>query len=313
MEYRKTLQELTLLDRFLFAETMEKPENMQAVLEIILGRDLVLKYLPQAEKEQRISSRFRFVKLDVWAQDEEGAVYDTEVQARNTGNLPKRSRYYQALIDSKMLEPGVDNFNDLGPVFIIMIMPFDLFGEKKYRYTFAMQCEEVPGVKLDDGAVRIFLNTRGQDGEDITPELKELLYLIEHTNDRERVFQSEQVRRISESVRTIQNNEEVGVRYMQAWEEILMERREAREETLKEVQHLIDEAEQKQNEAEKKQNEAEQETDRIKREARKLMDEAHDRELDVFLNLLNRGFSVEEAKAITNSREDIVKEALTRQ
>ncbi|MCD8152556.1 MAG: Rpn family recombination-promoting nuclease/putative transposase [Clostridiales bacterium] len=291
MEYRKTLQELTLLDRFLFEETMEKPENMQAVLEIILGRNLVLKYLPQAEKEQRTSSRFRFVKLDVWAQDEEGAVYDTEVQARNTGNLPKRTRYYQALIDSKMQEPGVDDFNDHGPVFIIMIMPFDLFGEKKYRYTFTMQCEEVPGVKLDDGAVRIFLNTRGQDGEGITPELKELLYLIEHTNDRERVFQSEQVRRISESVRTIQNNEEVGVRYMQAWEEILMERREAREETLKEVQHLIDEAE--------------QETDRIKREA-------HDREVNVFVNLLEHGISVEEAKNITSSGDDIVRQAIAR-
>ncbi|MCD8218378.1 MAG: hypothetical protein LUD01_10175 [Clostridiales bacterium] len=111
-----------------------------------------------------------------------------------------------------------------------MIMPFDLFREKKYRYTFSMRCEEVEGISLNDGAVRIFLNTHGEDEENITPELKELLYLIENTNDRGRVFQSEKVRKISESVRTIQNNEEVGVRYMQAWEERLMYEREAREE-----------------------------------------------------------------------------------
>jgi len=230
MDHRKTLQELTLFDRFLFDETMEKPENMQAMLEIILGKDIMLKYLPQTEKEQRTSSGFRFVKMDVWAQDEEGVVYDAEAQQRNTGNLPKRSRYYQSLIDCKLLQPGVDNFNELNSVVIIMFMPFDLFHEKRYRYTFSMRCEEVTGISLNDGAVRIFLNTHGEDDENITPELKELLYLIEHTNDRQKVFQSEKVRQIRDSVQMIQQNEEVGVRYMQAWEERLMYEREAREE-----------------------------------------------------------------------------------
>ncbi len=136
MEHRKTLQELTLFDRFLFDETMENPENMRTMLEIILGKDIMLKYLPQSEKEQRTSSSFRFVKMDVWAQDEEGVIYDAETQRKNTGNLPKRSRYYQSLIDCKLLQPGVDDFNKLNPVVIIMIMPFDLFREKKYRYTF---------------------------------------------------------------------------------------------------------------------------------------------------------------------------------
>lgn len=94
MEQRKTLRELTLLDRFLFNEAMEKPENMQAVLEIILGKEVVLKYLPQSEKEQRTSPVFRYVKLDVWTQDEDDVVYEIEAQRVNTGNLPKRSRYY---------------------------------------------------------------------------------------------------------------------------------------------------------------------------------------------------------------------------
>ena len=34
---RKSLKDLTLLDRFLFAEAMEDPETMQILLEIILG------------------------------------------------------------------------------------------------------------------------------------------------------------------------------------------------------------------------------------------------------------------------------------
>ena len=50
---RKELKDLDLLDRFLFAEAIEDPETMELILEIILGRDIVLKHLPQAEKEQR--------------------------------------------------------------------------------------------------------------------------------------------------------------------------------------------------------------------------------------------------------------------
>ena len=45
MTKRRSLEELTLLDRFLFAETMEDPENLRILLEIILGKDLVLKHL----------------------------------------------------------------------------------------------------------------------------------------------------------------------------------------------------------------------------------------------------------------------------
>ena len=231
MKQKKTLKDLTLLDRFLFAEAMEDPENMRTVLEIILGKEVVLKYLPQAEKEKRTSPYYRFVKLDVWAQDMQDAVYDTEVQGEDTGNLPKRSRYYQSMIDSKLMEPGEIDFNKLNQVFIIVIAPFDLFGQKRYKYTFKMSCEEVPGLQLEDGAVRIFLNTRGENPEEVSPELVELLRYIEHT-DKEtgQNCKSERVRQMHKRIEVIKSSEEVSVRYMQEWEERELERKEAREE-----------------------------------------------------------------------------------
>ena len=64
------------------------------------------------------------------------------------------------MIDSRLLPPGCIDFNLLNPVVIIMIMPFDLFGYELYRYTFKMQCEEVPELELGDDATRIFLNSR---------------------------------------------------------------------------------------------------------------------------------------------------------
>ncbi|MCD8045322.1 MAG: Rpn family recombination-promoting nuclease/putative transposase [Clostridiales bacterium] len=228
------LRELTLLDRFLFDEAMEIPDNMRTVLEIILGKDVALKYLPQTEKEQRRSPKERFIRMDVWAQDEDDTIYDAEVQKTNTRNLPKRSRYYQSLIDSKLLTPGVIDFNNLNAVFIIIIAPFDLFGEDRYVYTFSMQCEEVAGLKLQDGATRIFLNTHGKDHDGITPELRELLYFMEHTNDSDMVIRNDGIRRLHDSVRAIQDNEEIGVKYMQAWEEKIMWEQEAHAKGLEE-------------------------------------------------------------------------------
>ncbi len=101
MAIHKALKDLNLLDRFLFAEAMEDPVIMQTILEIILGRDVLLKYPPQTEKEQRSSPLLRYIRLDVMAMDEEGNLYDTEVQKEDTGNLPKRSRLYQGMIDTK--------------------------------------------------------------------------------------------------------------------------------------------------------------------------------------------------------------------
>ena len=53
----KDLKDLNLLDRFLFAEAMEDPQNMRDVLEIILGKDVVLKHLPRQKKKHGFHQR----------------------------------------------------------------------------------------------------------------------------------------------------------------------------------------------------------------------------------------------------------------
>lgn len=205
------------------------------VLEIILGREILLKFLPQTEREIRRSPIYRQIKLDVWAQDMQDAIHDTEVQKTNTKNLPRRSRHYQSLIDSKLLQPGEVDFNTLNDIYIIIISPFDLFGLKRYRYTFRMKCDEENELRLEDGAVRIFLNTRGENYEEVNPELTELLRYMEHTTEISgRDCKSGRIKKLQERVQCIKSDEEVGVKYMQAWEEREIERIEARAEGLAE-------------------------------------------------------------------------------
>ena len=226
------LEDLTLLDRFLFSETIEDPRNLQIILEIILGKEVLLKYLPQPEKEQKKSPLYRYIRLDVWSEDLAHTVYDVEVQKKDTRNLPRRSRFYQSLMDGRLLKPGESDFNQLKDVCLIIIAPFDIFGYEKYQYTFEMRCREVPELAMEDGALRIFLNTHGKNPEEVSPELVELLDYMEHSNQKTSSYQSSRVRELQKNVNTIVENEEMGVRFMQAWEELLLERQEGREEGL---------------------------------------------------------------------------------
>ena len=86
---------------------------------------------------------------------------------------------------------------------------------------------------LEDGAERIFLNTRGTNPEEVSPELVELLHYMENTNTVAPA-ENRKVREIQKRVEAIKSSEEVGVRYMQAWEEKVLERQAGRQEGLQE-------------------------------------------------------------------------------
>lgn len=226
----KLLSELTLLDRFLFANTMEDRDTLQMVISIILGRDICLADRPQTEKEIRTTPWLRSIRLDVYTLDQDSRVYNTEVQQRNTGNLIKRSRFYQALIDSSLLLPGEIDFNDIPPSYLITIMPFDLWGCGRYKYTFEMKCREEDGLFLKDGAIRIFLNTRGTIEDGVSRELIDLLHYMEKTSDEEAdQSHSERIKKLHRRVSQVRSSEEIGVRFMQEWEERVYELREATE------------------------------------------------------------------------------------
>ena len=230
----KPLKDLRLLDRFLFAELMEDEECSKEVLEIILGKDISLLSKEQTEKEIRTATWLKSIRLYVYSVDEEGTVYDTEMQQDHRYDLEKRSRYYQGLLDSSLLEPGERNYNKLNDTYIIMIMPFDLFGKGRYQYTIQASCVEDKSIQIQDGATRIFLNTHGKNNEEVRPELIEFLNYVEKTNELQgETFHSEKVTKIQRAVQQIKSNEQIGVKYMQEWEERQDEIDKAHEEGIK--------------------------------------------------------------------------------
>ena len=128
----------------------------------------------------------------------------------------------------------------LNEVLVVMITPFDLFGYGLYRYTFQMRCEEVPELKLDDGATRIFLNTKGKHPELVSQELIELLKYMEHSTDEvSEQCKSERIQKMHRRVCRIKASEKTEVKYMQAWEEKLLERQKEKRELLRKMNHKM--------------------------------------------------------------------------
>ena len=88
---------------------------------------------------------------------------------------------------------------------------------------------------LEDGTTRIFLNIRGTNDSEVSPELVELLHYMEKTTDEAaKQCKSGRVKKLHERVHEVRASEEFGVKYMQAWEEKMYERLEGREEGLAE-------------------------------------------------------------------------------
>lgn len=229
------LQDLNLTDRFLFDETMESREAYEATICILLENEIELLEQPETEKEFRISPQLRAIRLDVVSMDKEKNLYYTEMQNKNTGNLMKRSRYYQAHLDVSLLEPGCVDFNELNDSFLIMVAPFDLFGKGLYRYTFEGTCRECPELKLGDGALKIFINTNGTNKEAFSEEFLDFMEYLKQTNDETaKRSKSKRIKKIHEQVKKVKASEKIGVKYMQLWEEMALARQEAKEEGISE-------------------------------------------------------------------------------
>lgn len=174
---RKKYEELTILDDFMFGKVMRNPKHCKKLLEIIL--DVKIRKIAFIDDQQTADPDYaaKGIRIDVYVEDNADTVYTLEMQLRNTGELPMRSRYYQSVIDINMLQKGLD-YKLLKKSYVIFICTFDLFGRGLPVYHFENLCREDPSVRLEDGAENIFLNTKGSR-KDIDAELRGLLDYFE--------------------------------------------------------------------------------------------------------------------------------------
>ena len=211
----KTLQELNLTDDFLFDVATEELENCKAIIELTTGLRLKSLKWKSGQKVIHNLPGKRGVRLDFIAESEDGRIFDVEMQNRNEGNIPKRTRFYQALIDAPILKSGERGFDKMNPLYIIIICNYDPYGKKKYCYTFDNQCKEVPRLRLGDEVTKLLLSTKGENEEEVPKELVDFLHYVTESNENGLPDEcDERLKRLHESIREIKASADMEVEYM---------------------------------------------------------------------------------------------------
>ena len=203
----KAFEELQIKDDFMFSVIMRDPKFCKPFLERVLGVKISRIEYPRSQETIDLSAEAKSVRLDIYVEDGEETVYNIEMQATTNRNLPRRTRYYQGMIDLNILEKGKD-YKDLKKSFVIFVCAFDLFGEGRHIYTFENRCIQNPGLGLGDDTTKIILNTKGTM-DDVTPELKRLLDFIDG-----KAPEDEFTRELDEAVQSARKNEKWRLDYM---------------------------------------------------------------------------------------------------
>ena len=242
MGRKKQLKELTIKDNFMFGAVMMDEENCKGLLERVLQIPIDHVEISR-EKSIVYHPEYKGVRLDVYAKDENQTRYNVEMQVQKKPDLGKRSRYYQSQMDMEMLLAGED-YVELPNTYVIFICDFDPIGENKYRYTFRAKCEELPEMNLEDGRTVVFLNTYGQNENEVPKELVTLLqYIREDVEGSEKEYHDAYVERLQKFIREVKSNREMEERFM-VFEEMLRDeraegRKEGRAEGLKNAKEIL--------------------------------------------------------------------------
>ena len=102
-----TWEELTISNDFLFGKVMQDAELCKELLQRILP-DLNIDRIvyPELQKTISLDLDAKSIRLDVYVKDGRGTIYDIEMQVIDTKELPKRTRYYQSIIDLQLIDKG---------------------------------------------------------------------------------------------------------------------------------------------------------------------------------------------------------------
>ena len=220
-------ENLTIQNDFIFKKVMSRKRICIHLLEELLQIKIAdINYL-EAEKSLEPEYTSRGIRLDIIVADDRNTHYNLEMQVKNNKNpdtkkhvLPKRTRYYQALLDIDLLQNSQE-YDLLPPTYVIFICVFDFFAKGNYVYTFKKRCLEDLELELPDEATTIILNTHGNISKDIKS-------FYDYVNNH--VINSDFTKQIDDEISYLKLDTKVRREFMLLEARLLDERREGKAE-----------------------------------------------------------------------------------
>ena len=231
----RPLEELDMMDSFLFEAATEDAEKAEKIARIIIERvtgHRVKNLIIESQKSLKgINVDKRGIRMDLYSMEKDMSKencllrsYDIEPNNYYEKDLPRRNRYYQSLMDTKLLPSGA-GYEKLPDVTTIWILPYDPFGDDRMLYTVRNVVAENEKLVYNDGVRKIFLYTKGTKGG--SPKLKNLLNYMENTRKENAV--DEELQQIQNIVDEVKCSDEERARYMKVYGVIDYEKRDSYE------------------------------------------------------------------------------------
>ena len=192
----------------MFCKVMEQEPICKEFLELLFNAKIEKITYLSSQNNITTNAGAKNIRLDVLVKDEAGTSYDVEMQVANQYNLPKRMRYYQAVLDIAFLDKGHSySYKALNNSVIIFVCLFDPIGNNRAIYTFENICREDKTIPLQDGTKKIILNAKAFKETDN----QELQGFLQYVTTGKVI--TAYTGRIEQMIQTIKRNEQLRQEY----------------------------------------------------------------------------------------------------
>lgn len=160
LENRKIVERYCLFDDLMMSKTFEDINCVSYLLGTIFHRDDLEIVDVRSQFEVR-NLQGKSIRLDIFAIDKNGVIYDIEVQRENSQADPQRARYYSSMLDGNILDKG-KGYKELPETHVIFITQKDYKDEGLPIYSVKRKYDETNEV-FDDKVHIYYVNGEYQD------------------------------------------------------------------------------------------------------------------------------------------------------
>ena len=160
MNEQVDFDKIEITDDIMFGSVFKNEIECKEFLQRILAIEIQNIKVVEAQKTMKATYTGKGIRLDIYAKDVEGNVYDIEMQTTSSRELPLRSRYYHSEMDSYQIREG-KKYTSLKQSVVIFVCKFDPFEDNRSIYTFNTFCKENKELRLDDKRHTYFVNVHG--------------------------------------------------------------------------------------------------------------------------------------------------------
>jgi hypothetical protein len=157
-EEQSAFENLRLMDDDFLSLVFDRNiEATEFLLHVILQREdlKVMEVVGQRDYKNPVVGG-RSIRIDIYAKDADGYIYDIEIQRSDEGADSHRARFHSGMIDTRMLKAGQD-FTELKDSYIIFITERDVMGAGFPLYHIEKKILET-GADFNDGSHIIYVN-----------------------------------------------------------------------------------------------------------------------------------------------------------